>query len=225
MCIEQVSFCPEDIGICSPWSFASVVSSQHTMLSYAWPLTTIINQHTLTHATTLSNRLITITATTTTNTLHTLRAARRHTAIIQEPTWTRYTSQHPRSTIKLEIGSHHQHAILPNNPAQYTIHSRHQPRHWHWPNTTCFPWPPLELFWLIVACAALCFYMSIYHHLHDARLNLWKSGAQTLCCFRHRHHTSWKTFAPIINTIAVTKTLASHMIPDHHHSKFNQHNN
>ena len=136
MCIEQVSFCPEDIGICSPWSFASVVSSQHTMLSYAWPLTTIINQHTLTHATTLSNRLITITATTTTNTLHTLRAARRHTAIIQEPTWTWYTFQHTRSTIKLEIGSHQQHAILPNNPAQYTIHSRHQPRHWHWPDPT-----------------------------------------------------------------------------------------
>jgi hypothetical protein len=86
-------------------TYLLTVSSQHTMLSYAWPLTTIINQHTLTHATTLSNRLITITATTTTNTLHTLRAARRHTAIIQEPTWTRYTFQHPRSTIKLEIGS------------------------------------------------------------------------------------------------------------------------
>ena len=167
MCIEQVSFCPEDIGICSPWSFASVVSSQHTMLSYAWPLTTIINQHTLTHATTLSNRLITITATTTTNTLHTLRAARRHTAIIQEPTWTWYTFQHPRSTIKLEIGSHHQHAILPTEQpgtVHYTLQTPTPTLTLTWPNTTCFPWPPLELFWLIVACAALCFYMSIYHH-------------------------------------------------------------
>ena len=118
----------------------SVVNSQHTMISYALPLTTIINQQTLTHATTLSNRLITITTTTTTNTLHTLRAARRHTAIIQEPTWTWYTFQHTRSTIKLEIGSHQQHAILPNNPAQYTIHSRHQPR--HYTDTDTDPTPP-----------------------------------------------------------------------------------
>ena len=62
---------------------------------------------------------------------------------------------------------------------------------------------------VLVDCC-MCCVVFLYEHIppliiHDARLHLWKFGAQTLCCFRHRHHTSWKTFAPIINTIAVTQ--------------------